>query len=317
MGNQQPNGGINMRLYNKDSFEKLLKQKFPNNDITVLSFTTTNGPITYKCNSCGREYSKSRANHLYENKTLCQKCYTARESKIRDWIFEFIEKSSQFSFAEKWHGATSERLVLLCHKCNRTFSKSPGNIYKKEEYTICPYCGSNGAPTPIEDFLGQLTEQERKEYTFSQYRGMNVPVKIRHNCGLVYTQKPANFLKSRGCPHCSGSMSVGEKSIERFLIQNNIGYEKQKHFPDLGKFSYDFYLPELKVLIEYQGQQHYEPVEHFGGQKKFEFQQYSDNLKREYARQNGYQLLEIPYYHLYKINAYLEPLKVQRLSAEE
>ena len=306
-----------MRLYNKDSFEQLLKQKFPNNDISVLSVTTANGPITYRCNSCGREYSKSRANHIYENKTLCQKCYTARNSKIREWILNFIKQSSQFSFAEEWCGATSENLKLLCHKCNRTFYKQPANLYHKEERTICPYCGENGAPVLLEDFLAQLTEQERADFTFLQYRGMNVSAIIRHSCGLVYTQKPVNFLNSRGCPHCSGSMSVGEKNIERFLINNNFEYEKQKHFPELGKFSYDFYLPELNILIEYQGQQHYEPVKHFGGQIKFEFQQYSDKLKRDYAKQNGYKLLEIPYYHLYKINAYLEPLKVQRLSLKE
>ena len=49
-------------------------------------------------------------------------------------------------------------------------------------------------------------------------------------------------------------------------------------------------------MIEYQGQQHYYPVNIYGGEEKFEIQQEHDRRKREYAKSNGYNLLEIPYY---------------------
>lgn len=48
----------------------------------------------------------------------------------------------------------------------------------------------------------------------------------------------------------------GEKFIQNWLDKNNIKYEPQKKFNDLKdklSLSYDFYLPEQKVLIEYQG----------------------------------------------------------------
>ena len=304
-----------MKIYDKESFEALLKQKFPNNDITVLSFSGTYKPISYRCNSCGRIYSKTRANHLYENKTLCQKCYSARDSIMRDWILDFLAASTQFSLVEPWYGTTSVNLQLYCNKCHRQFAKKPGNLYRRQENTICPYCGNNGAPVPWEDFFQQLSPEEQEEYIFSNYHGTDQKMKIQHKCGLVFYQKPINFLKSRGCPHCYGNRSVGEKKIEEFLMTNHFEYEPQKHFSELGRLSYDFFVPELQLLIEYQGEQHYKPVEIFGGEEHFLFQQKSDQCKREYAKNNGYTLLEIPYYDLKKIDAYLTPLLAQRLSS--
>lgn len=304
-----------MKIYDKESFEALLKQKFPNNDITVLSFSGTYKSISYRCNSCGRIYNKTRANHLYENKTLCQKCYSARDSVMRDWILDFLKNSTQFSLVEPWYGMTSVSLQLYCNNCHRQFAKKPSNLYQRQESTICPYCGDNGAPVLWEDFYQRLSSQEQEEYTFSNYHGIDQKMKIQHKCGFVFYQKPINFLKSRGCPHCYGNRSVGEKKIEEFLIINHFEYESQKRFPELGRLSYDFYIPELRLLIEYQGEQHYKPVDIFGGEEHFLFQQKSDQSKREYAKSNGYILLEIPYYDLKKINTYLVPLLAQRLSS--
>ena len=49
------------------------------------------------------------------------------------------------------------------------------------------------------------------------------------------------------------------------------------------------------VLIEYQGIQHYRPVKHFGGTDAFKVQKHRDKLKRDYAKENGYTLIEVPY----------------------
>ena len=84
---------------------------------------------------------------------------------------------------------------------------------------------------------------------------------------------------------------------------NTIDYECQKKFENLtGKgnymLSYDFIFyknNEPFLLIECQGQQHYYPVDYFGGKKRFEQQQHYDELKREYAKSLGIPLLEIPY----------------------
>ena len=95
-----------------------------------------------------------------------------------------------------------------------------------------------------------------------------------------------------------------------FLFNNGINFEYQKTFDNLygiqnGKLSYDFYIPNHNLLIEYQGKQHEEPIEFFGGEEQFKIQQEHDKRKREYAKNNGYKLLEIWYYDYDKIEEIL------------
>lgn len=51
----------------------------------------------------------------------------------------------------------------------------------------------------------------------------------------------------------------------------------------------------MKCFIECQGQQHYHPIELFGGEKQFQIQKVHDRLKRRHAEWLGVPLLEISY----------------------
>ena len=59
---------------------------------------------------------------------------------------------------------------------------------------------------------------------------------------------------------------------------------------------FDFYLPKYNSCIEFDGIQHYEPVEHFGGQESYDYTVKHDKIKNEYCKNNGILLLRIPYY---------------------
>ena len=52
---------------------------------------------------------------------------------------------------------------------------------------------------------------------------------------------------------------------------------------------------DYNVLIEYQGEQHYEPQDFFGGEERYIEQQEHDKRKREYAKLHNIKLLEISY----------------------
>lgn len=86
--------------------------------------------------------------------------------------------------------------------------------------------------------------------------------------------------------------------VAQILENNNIQYVPQYRFDDCkykGQLSFDFYLPEYNICIEYQGKQHYVPIEYFGGQKNFETQIHRDNIKKEYCNKNNILLIDIPY----------------------
>jgi len=69
---------------------------------------------------------------------------------------------------------------------------------------------------------------------------------------------------------------------------------------------YDFFIPSEKLLIEYNGVQHYRPVGIFGGEKRLKEQRHRDWLKRNYAKKNNYKLLTIPYWDSKIIEEILE-----------
>ncbi|MFG6377338.1 MAG: hypothetical protein K1W19_03310 [Lachnospiraceae bacterium] len=92
--------------------------------------------------------------------------------------------------------------------------------------------------------------------------------------------------------------SKGEKYVESLLKEFNILYETQKRFEDCKnkrKLPFDFYLPQYNTCIEYQGSQHYRPVEYWGGQEKFIVYQKNDSIKRQYCKDNNINLICLPY----------------------
>ena len=66
--------------------------------------------------------------------------------------------------------------------------------------------------------------------------------------------------------------------------------------PDwLGRQSLDLYIPSLRTAIEYQGIQHYLPVEFFGGEEALAQRRDLDRVKKELCKANSVQLIEWPY----------------------
>lgn len=123
------------------------------------------------------------------------------------------------------------------------------------------------------------------------------------NCGgttdVIHSYLTSGDVKSCGCV----SQSYGETRIKELLIQNNIEFKQQYSFEDCVsnqgiKLRFDFAIfqdNQLYCCIEYQGSQHYQPVEHFGGLEGFKVRQQNDNIKRKYCHNNNIKLIEIPY----------------------
>ena len=64
-------------------------------------------------------------------------------------------------------------------------------------------------------------------------------------------------------------------------------------------------MPSKRLAIEYQGRQHYEPIDFFGGEESFERTKALDRRKRRTCRANG--VLLIPW-------RYDEPLTKEMLT---
>ena len=105
-------------------------------------------------------------------------------------------------------------------------------------------------------------------------------------------------------------MSKGMKQVVSILkqlkdmrfIQN---YDLEKTFKEMrynknGRLFADVYIKELNAIIEYDGEQHFKPIEFFGGQEEFILRMRRDLAKDIFCLKYGKSLLRIP--HTIKLN---------------
>ena len=112
-----------------------------------------------------------------------------------------------------------------------------------------------------------------------------------------FEQSPAHHLRGQSCPICN--LSKGENKIKQLLDKMNIVYNRQHTFDKCvykRKLQFDFYLPDYNICIEYDGIQHFKPIEFFGGIKSFEECKEKDKIKFDHCIKNNISLLKIPYY---------------------
>ena len=137
------------------------------------------------------------------------------------------------------------------------------------------------------------------KYDYSRVVYKNSYTKVEIGCPAhgYFFQKPNDHISSKaGCPVCKESK--GEKMITSLLIEHNIKYEYQKTFFELKNINnlfFDFYLPGLNICIEFDGEQHFRPIEYWGGEKLFKELQLRDKLKNEYCVNNNISLIRIRY----------------------
>lgn len=197
---------------------------------------------------------------------------------------------------EEYQGAFIP-IKFHCTKCDETYKTKPHNLLNKR-VRGCTRCNGLHRRT-IEDVKKEISDMSNGEYKVLSevYNNPHEPIKILHiGCGNRYMVSRANFRRGRRCPLCSSSK--GEALVREILIEMGEKFYEQVKFEGLRykePLSYDFYLPDREILIEYQGVQHYRPVKHFGGEDAYKKQVEIDNLKRDNASKEDLWLVEIPY----------------------
>ncbi len=289
------------------SWDEICKRAEDNNKTVICEVEKRRGKHRYfliKCNLCKTE-KESTTDHFN-----C--CFICRKNKKQ--LCNFLEESkiihgSKFNYDhiyfKNWRSPVSN---ILCRICNKSFSQTPYihfksygcKCYKKIFYE--------------EKFLKSCLEKygNRFNYDLIQYDGMKSKIKIKCNqCNTVFVQRASSHLSdSKGCPKCNESK--GENRVARCLSKKNISFIPQKTFNtlrDKNPLFFDFYLDDLELLIEYDGEGHYLPC--FGSilkqkQKNLEICQRRDKIKNEWAKANNIPLLRIPYWDFEKVEELVE-----------
>ena len=289
----------------RKSHEEFIKEiSIINSDIEIKD-KYINGIIKLKCfcKKCKNEW-KSAPNKLLMGRG-CPVCGRINGAKHKRKNTEtFIDELRNINPDIKVCGeyiTAHEKISCECLICNNIWSATPANLLKNKG---CPICslkkqGINRRTTDNE-FKNRISNIHPNIIINDTYNTELEPISVTCNkCSHTWKAIPKNLLQGIGCPKCS--ISKGEKKIEAFLKSKGFEYITQKTFKDLfglgnGSLSYDFYVPNVNALIEFQGLQHYSAIEYFGGEKSFIKQKEHDQRKSDYAVNNGFNLIIIPYW---------------------
>ncbi|GFI24907.1 hypothetical protein IMSAGC012_00013 [Lachnospiraceae bacterium] len=263
------------------------------------------GP-SYKCIcDCGKEVSKSEFAFLEKKHRYCTE--TIRRSRKDRWLYEEYDKKNQCGLKttqEEKKKETYKRVLAPGYSIDYT-----GTIHESLEVLECV----NNHYEEIHSISDARKKGGGTYYVYKLYRcrcylcGKEQQIKSSKfsiNPPTEYGYTAYNGYWSDAYCNCH-PISSFQWIVTKLLKENRVPYRVEVSFPDLygvrqvNLLRYDFGIYDedgkLQCLIECQGEQHYEPVEEFGGDLQFLLQQKNDDLKRKYAKEKGILLYEIPY----------------------
>jgi hypothetical protein len=133
-------------------------------------------------------------------------------------------------------------------------------------------------------------------YHFTKYKIRNLDrmKKLKEDIKFISIESENKYRETKNIP------KIGENWVEETLLYYKIKEDfpflqvVQHARPDfLGQQHYDIYIPKIKLAIEYQGEQHFKPIEYFGGVEAFEKQNKRDERKSFISNKNNITLIYV------------------------
>ena len=201
-------------------------------------------------------------------------------------------------------------IVFQCKQCGYTWSATPGNILCG---TGCPQCNGCMKYTQ-ESFVEKMRCVNDDIEVIGVYNGMHSKITCRCKmCGTIWEPYANGVIQGGGCPTCKES--YGERQIRKYLTSNHIEFVSQYKFDNCRRIKplpFDFYLPDYNICIEYDGQQHFQDIEVFGGQDRFVYTQENDKIKTDYCQLNNIGLVRIPFWEINNIDNILSDVTTKQ-----
>lgn len=290
-------------------------------DIMLLSTEYINNklPLKFKC-KCGKIFYKNWSTIQTRNSCLCRSCARKMgwKNKRREPDFD---KELQKEFIRNGftplESVNNSRDKILCkdldgykgyinsHNAKQGKHFSVFSLKFNREnllYNLINYSIINKTGVKIIDF--EESGRSCETILFCQCP-----------CGEYFTSSLGDFTTQKHwrCSKCSKSQSKLEILTENEIQKYTDNYIKQKRFDGCRNIKtnylmpFDFYLPELNLCIEVDGEQHFKPskfsnISEGEASQNLESRKEKDRQKDEYCLKNGIKLLRISYKSFYRQN---------------
>lgn len=264
-------------------------------DYTNVDYIDNLTKVDITCKKHGSFFQTPR-DHL--NKCGCPICGRLNSNNKRrceNWKLDFIKThGDRYDYSKVKYKNAKDEVEIIC--------KEHGSFYQKPTYHKigcgCPVCGLLKNRRNNIDFIDDFKKKHGDKYDYSKvdYKHCNAKIDIVCKKHGIFKQTPSSHISGSGCPICK--ISKGEERIMNYLIKKSINFSRQHLFDGCllkNKLPFDFFLPDKNICIEYDGIQHFEPIDHFGGIKRLEIQKMKDYIKTKWCEENNIKLIRISY----------------------
>ena len=246
------------------------------------------------------EFWQTPSNHLTGNG--CRKCADNKYRFTNEW---FINKAktiwgNKYYYDNTKYNGFNHRVIITCPK-HGDFEAFPRWFITETSHARgCPKCAVENRIKTTDQFISEAIKLYGNLYDYSKvdYQHGNKKVDIICPKHGVFQTRPNNFLSGHACPECSAEENVKESKLFN-NISNYFPNIKFKHIYHnskiLGRQEIDIFDEKHNIGIEYQGDQHFKPIEYFGGITNFNRTLFLDEEKIKKCNINNIILLHFTY----------------------
>jgi hypothetical protein len=276
-------------------------------EYTVLSEYKSNRTyIKMRHNECGNEYNVRPYNFIGLG-NRCPECSKKIVADKQRYTQEEFEKKVYLLFQDEYsvvgkYMSSLKPIKIRHNSCGNEYYALPNNILRGATCLRCSDIKKGMlARKTHEQFLEEVAEQLDGEYEIlSEYQGAFNHILIKHvTCGNEYEVTPDNLLHGRRCKCYIDSKGV--VLINNILEDKKVQFEREYTFEDcryVKKLRFDFMVingEQPLLAIEFDGKQHFESIDFYGGIEFFNKTKERDRIKNEYCKENSLPLIRIPY----------------------
>lgn len=240
----------------------------------------------------------------------CNECKKERQSKSiaipEEEILARIEKIAPTVKLVGHYVNTTKRAKFQCSKCGHIWNPIVNTVLAGHG---CPKCGfikiSEKLRLSNDEFIERLKIVNPTIKPLEAYVTGRNSINVRCTlCGRIWKSRPDRLLEGNGCAACTSSR--GERSVRAALDELHVEYKQEHIFLDCRykwPLRYDFFIPNLRIAIEFQGRQHYktDDCSWYKGEEGLAERQLRDQIKRDYCAAKNIRLVEIPYWEIKEV----------------
>jgi very-short-patch-repair endonuclease len=266
---------------NKKFIEKAMDIWGYKYDYSKIDYIDSKTPITIIYKSV--EYKQTPTKHLQG-----KKCELSNNSLSRNEFIRRCEEKwgNRFDYTDTVYKNSYSKITFYDRFYDFLASQKASSHMEGHSYSISK-----------DNFikLANLASDFKNDYSSIDYKNLNSIIKIFCKEHGYFETRGYDHLKNRlggSCKICSEYSML--KATLSFLKKHNINHYQEHRFDSLS-LPFDFYIPSMRTVIEFDGIQHFQPVSYFGGIEAYEKLKVNDKIKNDYCEENYIDIIRIRY----------------------